>query len=97
MNKSLLKLAIFGLSLSLLAEPSFAVAAVKKKETIFRIMGAQSGATWGLDRIDGSKDGTYSYLNSGDNVQIYVVDTGVDSTWRLWPLVRHLEWLKAPK
>lgn len=79
MNRKLLKLAVLGLSLSLLAEPSLAATAVKKKETIFRIMDSQSGATWGLDRIDGSKDGTYSYLNSGDNVQIYVMDTGVDA------------------
>ncbi|WP_405009027.1 S8 family serine peptidase [Kitasatospora sp. NBC_01539] len=33
--------------------------------------------SWGLDRIDGAKDSTYTYPNDGSGVTIYVVDTGV--------------------
>ena len=34
--------------------------------------------SWGLDRIDGSADGTYTYPNEGEGVTAYVLDTGVD-------------------
>jgi subtilisin family serine protease len=79
MKKRVLNLAIVGLILSLLVDPSFAAYGAKKKETVFRIMGSQSGATWGLDRIDGTRDGSYTYQNSGDQIRIYIVDTGVDA------------------
>ncbi len=49
------------------------------KETIFRTMGYQAPAGWGLDRIDGTRDGKYEYLGDGKSVRIYVVDTGVDA------------------
>jgi subtilisin family serine protease len=37
---------------------------------------------WGLDRIDQSKgrDGSYTYEETGAGVDVYVIDTGVDST-----------------
>lgn len=41
----------------------------------------QSGATWGLDRID-QRSGlstTYSYNNTGANVRVYVIDTGINT------------------
>lgn len=48
-------------------------------ETVFTTMETQSGVTWGLDRIDGTVDGSYSYVSSGSGVRIYIVDTGVDA------------------
>jgi subtilisin family serine protease len=48
-------------------------------ETIFHAMETQVGAEWGLDRVDGVTDSTYSYGSSGDGVRIYIVDTGVDA------------------
>lgn len=43
----------------------------------------QSGATWGIDRIDQRAlplNQTYSYDKTGAGVRIYVVDTGVDAS-----------------
>jgi subtilisin family serine protease len=40
----------------------------------------QSGATWGLDRIDQRDrplNGTYTYTPTGAGVRVYVVDTGI--------------------
>jgi subtilisin family serine protease len=40
----------------------------------------QSGATWGLDRIDQRSlplSGTFSYANTGSGVRAYIVDTGI--------------------
>ena len=40
----------------------------------------QTGATWGLDRIDQRNrplSGTYSYTNSGAGVTAYIIDTGI--------------------
>lgn len=61
-----------------LAHPSDA-APRRSKETIFRTMGYQTPAEWGLDRIDGAKDGRYEYIGDGKSVRIYIVDTGVDA------------------
>jgi subtilisin family serine protease len=49
------------------------------KEAVFTTMNTQVGVTWGLDRTDGIMDGEYSYISSGSEVKIYIVDTGVDS------------------
>lgn len=48
-------------------------------ETVFRTMATQAGATWGLDSIDGVRDGSYTYVSDGSGIRIYIVDTGVDA------------------
>ena len=45
----------------------------------------QTGATWGLDRIDQSNlplTSTYTYQQNGSGVKAYVIDTGIRSTHR---------------
>ncbi|HEV8455199.1 MAG TPA: S8 family peptidase, partial [Gemmatimonadales bacterium] len=47
---------------------------------IATIVTTQSGATWGLDRIDQPArplSGTYSYNNTGAGVTAYIIDTGI--------------------
>lgn len=67
----------------ILSIPSFATAVeAEPEETIFTIMETQGSAPWGLDRIDGVKDGAYTYISSGSGVRIYIVDTGVDASHR---------------
>ncbi|WP_432081397.1 S8 family serine peptidase [Streptomyces sp. WAC 04229] len=34
--------------------------------------------SYGIDRVDGSLDGSYTYPNTGSGVTAYVIDTGVD-------------------
>lgn len=55
------------------------VVANNPEETIFRMMESQSMPTWGLDRVDGVRDGVYNYISTGSGVRIYIVDTGVDA------------------
>lgn len=62
--------AIYGTSVT----PSVAV------ENTFSVMDTQGKAPWPLDRIDGTKDGSYTYGSSGEGVRIYIVDTGVDAS-----------------
>jgi subtilisin family serine protease len=48
---------------------------------IARASTTQSGATWGLDRIDQRNlplSGTYTYTNTGSGVTAYIIDTGID-------------------
>ena len=43
----------------------------------------QSGATWGLDRIDQRNlplSGTYTFTGNGSGVRVYVIDTGIRTT-----------------
>ena len=47
---------------------------------IMRAITTQTGATWGLDRIDQRSrplSGTYSYTNTGAGVKAYIIDTGI--------------------
>ena len=50
---------------------------------IVSIDATQSGATWGLDRIDQADlplSGTFSYTSTGAGVRAYIVDTGIRGT-----------------
>ncbi|ELS52138.1 S8 family peptidase [Streptomyces viridochromogenes] len=65
----------------LAADP--AVASVEQNQRV-RMDATQSGAPWGLDRIDQTSlplSGTYTYPDSaGSGVTVYVIDTGVRIT-----------------
>ncbi|WP_235865167.1 protease inhibitor I9 family protein, partial [Streptomyces cacaoi] len=46
-----------------------------------RVSGTQPNPpSWGIDRIDGALNSSYSYPNDGSGVTAYIVDTGVDMT-----------------
>ncbi len=81
-KRNFLKVFVFVVSLALAFSPAPPSEAKSKriKETIFRTMGYQNPAEWGLDRIDGSLDGKYEYIGTGSSVRIYVVDTGIDAS-----------------
>jgi subtilisin family serine protease len=52
-------------------------------EALFSASTIQTGATWGLDRIDQISiplNGTYQYRASGTGVNVYVIDSGILST-----------------
>ena len=43
----------------------------------------QTGATWGIDRVDQRNlplSGTYTYTNTGAGVTAYIIDTGINTT-----------------
>jgi subtilisin family serine protease len=47
------------------------------------IQATQSGATWGLDRIDQRDlplNSTYNYNTTASNVKVYIIDTGIRTT-----------------
>jgi subtilisin family serine protease len=46
----------------------------------YGLVTTQTGATWGLDRIDQRNrplSGTYTYFNTGAGVKAYIIDTGI--------------------
>ena len=52
-------------------------------DAVVSIGTTQSGATWGLDRIDQAAlplNGTYTYTPAGAGVNAYVIDTGIRTT-----------------
>ena len=54
-----------------------------ERDGVMRADITQSGATWGIDRIDQRSrpvDGNFSYTNTGAGVKIYVIDTGIRFT-----------------
>jgi subtilisin family serine protease len=54
-----------------------------EEDQIMELVATQSGATWGLDRIDQRYlplNGTYVYNTTASNVTAYVIDTGIRPT-----------------
>jgi subtilisin family serine protease len=50
---------------------------------IATIVGTQTDATWGIDRVDQAAlplSGTYTYSNTGTGVRAYIIDTGIRTT-----------------
>ena len=51
-----------------------------EEDQVMHASTSQSGATWGLDRINQRNlplDGTYSYTYTGSGVRAYIIDTGI--------------------
>lgn len=65
---------------ALAADPG--VAYVEPDQEV-HITTTQSGATWGIDRIDQRSlplSGTYSYNSQGTGVRAYIIDTGIETS-----------------
>ena len=84
----LYKSALKGLALEL---PDAAVAALRadpsvlsvEQDQTMSISTTQTGATWGIDRIDQRTlplNGTYVYNADGTGVTVYIIDTGINFT-----------------
>ncbi|GBF08251.1 aqualysin 1 [Deinococcus aerius] len=53
-----------------------------EQDGVMRMSATQSGATWGLDRIDQRNlplDGNYTYSTTASNVKVYIIDTGINT------------------
>lgn len=51
-----------------------------EEDMVVTVSATQSGATWGLDRIDQRNrplNGTYTYTATGSGVKAYIIDTGI--------------------
>jgi subtilisin family serine protease len=52
-------------------------------DQVYTADATQSGATWGIDRIDQRNlplSGTYTYTSTASNVRAYIIDTGIRTT-----------------
>ena len=57
--------------------------ALVERDQVMTISTTQSGATWGLDRIDQRNlplSTTYSYTSTGAGVRAYIIDTGIHAS-----------------
>lgn len=58
-----------------------------EEEQIYTTQATQSGATWGIDRIDQRNrplSGTYTYNYNGTGVHAYIIDTGIRTSHTLF-------------
>lgn len=65
---------------ALLADPRIASV---EEDQVMSIGTTQTGATWGIDRVDQRSlplNGTYVYNADGTGVTVYIIDTGIDFT-----------------
>ncbi|CAM3820431.1 S8 family peptidase [Deinococcus frigens] len=54
-----------------------------EQDGVMHATATQSGATWGLDRIDQRSlplDGNYTYSTTASNVKAYIIDTGINTS-----------------
>jgi subtilisin family serine protease len=77
--------ALKGYAASMTAEQAAKLEASRRvayveRDRVVSISTTQTGATWGLDRIDQRAlplSGTYTYTNTGSGVKAYIIDTGI--------------------
>ncbi len=65
---------------SLQADPDVAYI---EQDQVVNASTTQSGATWGIDRIDQRslpRSGTYNYTSTGTGVRAYIIDTGIQTS-----------------
>jgi subtilisin family serine protease len=54
-----------------------------EQDAVVHTLTTQSGATWGIDRIDQRNrplSGTYTYTSTGSGVTAYIIDTGIQTS-----------------
>ena len=85
--KHLYKSALKGFAIHNISEAAAAAIASDPRVTrveadqVMSVVGTESPATWGIDRVDQNAlplDNTYNYANDGSNVTVYIIDTGIN-------------------
>jgi subtilisin family serine protease len=54
-----------------------------EQDQVFEVASTQTGASWGLDRIDQATlplDGSFTYPTTGAGVNVYIIDSGIRHT-----------------